>query len=185
MRTTTTIPLATGTWSLDAAHSGVHFRVRHLGLARVRGRFKEFDATLTVGDGLEDTAVRATIALASVDTNQQDRDAHLRSTDFFSADDRPEMTFRSTAVRTTGETAYQVDGDLTINDVTKPVTLPVEFTGTNVHPLDGATRAGFEVVTQISRKDFGIDFNVPITVGGFVIADKVTIELDLEFVEPS
>src|ERR1700677_3940090 len=97
--TTGTLPLAPAIWKLDPNHSGVHFRIRHLGLSNVRGRFDRFDATLPGGAGLEDVVVDATIDMASVDTNQPDRDTHLRSTDFFSTDLHPEMTFHSTAVR--------------------------------------------------------------------------------------
>src|SRR5688572_29638427 len=103
MSDVTTLPLTTGTYALDAAHSGVHFQVRHLGLSTVRGRFNTFDATLTIGDALDDVRVTATIDLASVDTNQPDRDTHLRSTDFFHADEHPEIAFRSTGVRARGD----------------------------------------------------------------------------------
>ena len=181
---TTDLPLAAGTWALDANHSGVHFKVRHIGLSNVRGRFNRFDATLTVGDGLDDTQVEATIDLASVDTNQPDRDAHLLGTDFFSADQHPVMTFRSTGVRATGDDGYEVDGDLTVNGITQPVTLDVEFLGVEVFPGDGTTHAGFAATTTINRDDFGIDFNMPLGMDKFAIGKKVSIELELQFVAP-
>src|SRR5690606_27669058 len=142
--------------SVDAAHSGVHFKVRHIGLSNVRGRFNRYDAALTVGERLEDTRVEATIEMSSVDTNQPDRDAHLLGTDFFSADQHPTMTFRSTGVRATGEAEYALDGELTLNGVTKPVTLDVEFLGTEVFFGDGSTHAGFAATTTINRDDFEI-----------------------------
>jgi polyisoprenoid-binding protein YceI len=125
--TATDLLLATGTWPLDAAHSGVHFKVRHIGLSNVRGRFNRFDAMLSVGETLADTRVEATIEMSSVDTNQPDRDAHLLGTDFFSADQHPLMTFRSTGIRAAGDGGYALDGELTLNGVTRPVALDVEF----------------------------------------------------------
>jgi polyisoprenoid-binding protein YceI len=182
--TTTTLPLAKGVWNVDNNHSGVHFKVRHIGLSNVRGRFNRYESALTVGDTLADTKVEATIELASVDTNQPDRDAHLLSTDFFSADQHPNMTFRSTAVREQGDGEFELEGDLTLNGVTKPVTLEVEFHGTQVFPGDGKTHAGFSATTVIPRDDFGIDFNMPLGLDTFALGKKISIELDLQFVEP-
>jgi polyisoprenoid-binding protein YceI len=175
------LPLASGVWTLDANHSGVHFRVRHLGLSNVRGRFNRFDATLNVGESLDDTAVEAAIDMTSVDTNQADRDAHLRSTDFFSADVHPELVFASTGVRHRRGDDYQLDGVLTINGVSQPVSLDVEFNGVEVHPGDGLNHAGFFATTEISRSDFGIDFNMPLGVDKLALGDKIKIELDLQF----
>jgi polyisoprenoid-binding protein YceI len=181
---TTSLPLQAGIWRLDLNHSGVHFRVRHLGLSNVRGRFDRFDATLEVGPDLADTRVSATIDLASVDTNQPDRDAHLRSTDFFSTDQHPEMIFRSTAVRAVGQGEYHLDGELTINGITRPVGLDVEFSGIEVFPADGSTHAGFSATTEVNRNDFGIDFNMPVGMDKMALGQKVKVELDLQFVAP-
>jgi polyisoprenoid-binding protein YceI len=183
--TTPTLPLAAGVWTEDVNHSGVHFKVRHIGLSNVRGRFNRHEATLTVGDTLDATKVEATVDLASVDTNQPDRDAHLRSTDFFSADEHPTMTFSSTAIRQTGDGEYELDGDLTINGVTKPVTLEVEFQGTEVFPGDGRLHAGFEAKTVVNRDDFGVDFNMPLSLETFALGKKITVELELQFVAPA
>jgi polyisoprenoid-binding protein YceI len=182
---TTSLPLTTGVWRLDPNHSGVHFRIRHLGLSNVRGRFDRFDATLEVGPDLIDTKVNATIDMASVDTNQPDRDAHLRSTDFFSTDQHPEMVFRSNAVRAAGEDEYQLDGDLTINGITKPVVLDVEFSGVEVFPADGSTHAGFSATAEINRDAFGVDFNMPLGMDKMALGQKVKVELDLQFVAPA
>jgi polyisoprenoid-binding protein YceI len=176
------LPLAVGTYSLDPNHSGVHFQIRHLGLSTVRGRFKSFDATLEVGPTLEDIVASATIDLASVDTNQPDRDAHLRSTDFFHADEQPQMTFRSTGVRHLGDEDYELDGDLTINGTTKPITVAVQFNGAEVHPGDGQLHVGFDATTELRRGDYGIDFNMPLGVDKMALGEKVKIELDLQFV---
>lgn len=178
------LPLSQGTWTLDPNHSGVHFRIRHLGLSNVRGRFDRFDASLRVGTSLEDLAVQATIDMASVDTNQPDRDAHLRSTDFFSTDQHPEMTFRSTAVRPQGEGEYQLEGELTINGVTRPVSLDVEFNGVEVFPGDQKTHAGFSASGEVNRDDFGVDFNMPLGMDKMALGQKVRIELELQFIAP-
>src|SRR5688572_22796367 len=131
------LPLQPGRWTVDTAHSGVHFQVKHLGLANVRGRFDAFDAEVVLGPSLRDISVTASIDLASINTNQADLDSHLRSTDFFAADQHPQMTFRSSAVET-GEdgTSYELHGDLTLNGVTRSVALDVEFNGTQVNPGD-------------------------------------------------
>jgi polyisoprenoid-binding protein YceI len=180
----TTHPLAIGTWQLDPAHSGVYFKVRHLGLTNVRGEFTKFDASLNVGEDLAGTSFGATIDITSVDTNQADRDAHLKSTDFFSADEHPTMTFESTAIRDVGDGEFEADGNLTINGVTKPVTLAIEFGGTEVLAADGKERAGFVATAQITRDDFGIDFNMPLGMDKFAIGKKVDIEIDAEFIQP-
>lgn len=183
--TATDLPLAAGTWPVDALHSGVHFKVRHIGLSNVHGRFNRFDATLTVGETLADTRVGATVEMSSVDTNQPDRDAHLVGTDFFSADLHPQMTFRSSGIQAVGEGEYQLDGDLTLNGVTRPVTLDVEFNGVETHPGDGATRAGFSVTTTMNRDDFGVGFNMPLGLDKFALGKKITVELELQFVAPA
>jgi polyisoprenoid-binding protein YceI len=182
--TTTSIPLTTGTWTLDAAHSGVYFKVRHLGLTNVRGRFNGVDAWLQVGDDLASTRFGATIDITTVDTNQADRDTHLRSTDFFSADQHPTMTFESTSIRELGEGEYEADGELTINGITRPVTLAIEFGGVEVFPVDGKERAGFVATAQIVRDDYGIDFNMPLGMDKFALGKKIDIEIDVEFVAP-
>jgi polyisoprenoid-binding protein YceI len=181
---TATLPLKSGTWALDAAHSGVYFKVRHLGLTNVRGEFNTFDASLTVGDDLDSTNFSATIDITSVDTNQPDRDAHLKTTDFFSADEHPTMTFESTAIKEAGESEYDAEGQLTINGVTRPITLNVEFGGHEVFPGDGKVRAGFVATAQIVRDDFGIDFNMPLGMDKFALGKKIDIEIDVEFIEP-
>jgi polyisoprenoid-binding protein YceI len=179
-----TLPLSPGVWTVDPNHSGVHFRIRHLGLSNVRGRFDRFDAALKVGATLNDVSVDATIDMGSVDTNQPDRDAHLKSTDFFSTDKHPEMVFHSTAVRQSAQAEYEVEGDLTINGITKPVTLEVEFNGVEVFPGDGKTHGGFSATTEINRDDFGVDFNMPLGVDKMALGQKIKVELDLQFVAP-
>ncbi|MEX5637571.1 YceI family protein [Parafrankia sp. FMc2] len=177
------LPLVAGTWSVDPAHSSVNFQIRHLGVTNVRGRFDSFDATLTVGDTVESVAVNASIDLASINTNHADRDAHLRTTDFFDLEKHPSMTFVSTSV-TDGDNEYELAGNLTINGVTKPVTLDVEFYGVDTYPIDNRVRSGFAATGEIHRGDFGITFNMPLGTGKLALADKVKIELDFQFIAP-
>lgn len=174
--TTTLAGLTAGTWEIDPSHSEVGFTVRHLGLSKVRGRFKTFSGTVTVAENPVASSVAASIDLSSVDTNNETRDGHLQSADFFNAERNPTMTFVSTGV-----TEESLTGDLTINGVTKPVTLDLEFHGVAVDGYE-ATRAGFTASGQISRGDFGIEFNAPLGVDGMLIADKVAIELEIQAV---
>lgn len=179
-----TLPLTTGAWAFDPSHSGVHFKVRHLGLTNVRGRFNGVDAWLIVGDDLASTRFGATIEIASIDTNQPDRDAHLLTTDFFSVDSHPTMTFASTAIRELGGGEYEADGDLTINGIAKPITLAVEFTGAEQHPGDGKLHSGFIATAQVLRDDFGIDFNMHLGIDKFALGKKIDVEIDVQFTAP-
>jgi polyisoprenoid-binding protein YceI len=177
-------PITTGTWAVEPGHSGIYFQVRHLGLSNVRGRFNRFTASLHVGDTLEDLRVEAEVDLSSVDTNQPDRDAHLLGTDFFNAENHPTMTFRSTGAKAKGSDEFELAGDLTINGTTRPVTFDVEFHGLEVFPPTGNVHAGFTATTTVKRGDFGIEFNMPLGMDKVAIADKVKIELELQFVAP-
>jgi polyisoprenoid-binding protein YceI len=176
--TTTQLPLKPGEWALDTAHAQVGFAIRHLGVAKVRGRFADVDAKLIVGTSPEDTAVEATVALATIDTGNADRDAHVRSPELLDVASRPTMAFRSSGVRPNGD-AWVLDGDLTIGDVTRPLSLDVELGGI-ADFVDGTRHAGFEAIGEVRRKDFGLDFG---PLGAF-LGDVVKIELDLEFIEP-
>ncbi len=181
--TTPTLPLAPGAWALDKNHSGVLFVVRHLGLSNVRGRFDRFEATLDVGTTLDEVTVSADVDLSSVDTNNADRDAHLRGTDFFDTEKHQVMTFRSTSVTGAGED-YELVGALTIAGVTKPLTLDVEFHGTEVFPADQSIHAGFSATGEIRRSEFAIDFGIIAGAEKLMLGDKIKIELDLQFVAP-
>ena len=176
--TVATLPQA-GTWIIDPSHSSVEFVVRHLVVTKVRGRFGEFSGTITV-DPADPTAsnVEVTIQTTSISTGDDQRDAHLRTSDFFSADEFPTLSFRSTAVRAAGSD-YEVEGDLTIKGVTKPVTLSLEYNGTSPDPW-GGTRAGFSAETEINRRDFGLDFDVKLDTGGALVGEKIRILLEVE-----
>lgn len=170
--------IPTGTWSIDASHSEVGFSVRHLAVAKVKGQFESFEGTITIAEDPLQSAVEASIDLASITTRDKQRDEHLRSSDFFNVEANPKMTFRSTSVTPSGSD-YKLVGDLTIKDVTKPVELDLEFNGVSPDPW-GGTRAGFSATGEINRKDFGIDFNIPLDGGGFVIGDKIKLVLEVE-----
>jgi polyisoprenoid-binding protein YceI len=169
-----TTELVPGTWTVDPAHSDIGFVVRHLGLAKVRGRFNSFSAQLEVAEDPDASTLTAEVDLSSVDTNQPDRDAHLKSTDFFDVETHPRMTFRSTSLSPTS-----MAGELTINGVTRTVTFDVELNGVVADPY-GNTKAGFSAESEIKRSDYGIDFNIPGGLDGMVISDRVRIELEVE-----
>ena len=173
---TTTIPA--GTWTVDTSHSTVGFSARHMMVAKVRGRFKDFTADIVIAENPADSRVDATVQMASVDTNDETRDNHLRTNDFFDIENHPTMTFRTTSIEPDGDD-YKLNGDLTIRGVTKPVTFALEVGGAGKDPW-GNTKAGFSATTTINRKDFGIEWNAPLETGGVIVGDKVTIELDIE-----
>lgn len=167
----------TGTWAIDPVHSSISFSVRHLVVSKVRGNFGAFSGAVTVAaDGTP--SVTAEIDVASVNSGNEQRDAHLRAPDFFDVEKYPTATFVSTSVTSDGE-AYRVEGDFTLKGVTRKISLPVEFNGVNPGMGHGAV-AGFEASVVLNRKDFGIDIDMPLETGGAVVGDKVTITLEIE-----
>jgi polyisoprenoid-binding protein YceI len=183
MSTATDLSTLTGSYSLDPTHSRVGFSARHAMVTKVRGAFNDVDGTLQL-DGTDPSrsAANVTIQVASIDTRNADRDAHLRGSDFFSVEEFPTITFVSTAARQTGPSDYELTGDLTIRGVTHPVTVPFEFTGSAVDPW-GNTRVGFEGSVAVSRKDWGLTWNAALEAGGLLVSDKVTLELELSAVK--
>jgi len=179
--TLTTIPGYTvGTWTIDPVHSEVGFTVRHMMVSKVRGRFTTFSGEVVTGANPLDSSVTAEIALDSIITGQEQRDAHIRSADFFDVENHPAMTYRSTGVRQHGDD-YIVDGQLTLKGVTKDVPLALELNGFGPDAF-GGTRAGFTATAEINRRDFGVNWNGAIEGGGVVVSDKVTIQLEIEAV---
>ncbi|HWD24065.1 MAG TPA: YceI family protein [Acidimicrobiales bacterium] len=167
-----------GTWDIDTVHTEVGFSVRHMMVSKVRGKFKEFGGTIVTGPTLLDSKVDAEIQLASIDTGNADRDAHIRSADFFSVDEFQTMTYHSTGMREEdGE--YILDGELTLKGRTREVPLTLEIGGFGGDPF-GGTRAGFTAKGEIKRSDFGVDFNAALETGGVVVGDKVLLELEVE-----
>jgi polyisoprenoid-binding protein YceI len=183
MTTATTYPQLTGEYTLDPAHTRIGFVARHAMVTKVRGSFNEFTGTVHI-DGNEPakSTVQVTIQAHSVDTRNADRDGHLRSNDFLSMDEYPQLTFNSTEIKQTGETGFEVTGDLTIKDVTHPVTIPFEFEGAAKDPF-GNDRIGFEGSTTISRKDFGVTWNATLETGGVLVSDKVTLEFEISAIK--
>lgn len=180
-----TLPLASGTWTLDPVHSNVAFAVRHLGISTLRGRFGQTGATLEVGEKLDDCRLAADIDLSSIDTGNPDRDGHVRSSDFFSVETRPKMTFRSTGIEELGDNRYRLNGILTLNGHAQDETLEAEFFGTEKNPLDGTTRAGFEATGRIDRTAYGINWNVPLEAGGLMLGTNIDITLNAQLVGPA
>ena len=177
---TTATQSETRTYSIDKAHSEVAFQVRHL-LTKVRGRFADFEATLTYDEERpERSTVSAVIQAASIITNETDRDTHLRSADFFDVEKHPTLRFASTQVRRQGD-GFAVEGDLTIRGVTRPVTLAVSYLGKAKDPW-GNERVGFEAETTINRKDYGLNWNAVLETGGFLVGDEVRILLSVQAV---
>ena len=169
-----------GTWDIDASHSTVGFSVRHMMVSKVRGYFREFSGELVTAEDPAQSSVTARIDMDSIDTRQEQRDAHIRSADFFDVGNHTEMLFRSTAVAADGDD-WTVTGDLTIKGVTKPVTLQLELNGFGPDAY-GGTRAGFSAKTEISRKEYGVDIDMPMDGGGVVVGDKISVELEIEAV---
>jgi polyisoprenoid-binding protein YceI len=171
---------APGVYDIDAKHTSVEFVARHLMITKVRGRFDDVEGTITVADAVEDSSVEVTIGAGSVRTGEDQRDAHLRSGDFFDVETHPHWTFVSTAVEQAGDD-WKVTGDLTISGVSKPVVLDVEFQGANVTPW-GTTALGFSASTEIDREDWGLTYNQVLETGGVMVGKKIRIELDVEAV---
>lgn len=181
MTTALSLSELTGDYAIDAAHSRVGFVARHAMVTKVRGAFNDFDGRIKVdGDTPANSSVAVTIQAASIDTRNAQRDEHLRGSDFLELEKFPQITFVSTAVAQDGEN-FSLTGDLTIKDVTKPVTIDFTFEGVAKDPF-GNTRAGFEGTTTISRKDFGITWNAALETGGVLVSDKVVLEFEVSAV---
>lgn len=170
---------AADTWNVDPDHSNVDFKIRHL-MSKTSGTFNEFSGTVVTDfDNLDAASVEFTIDAASIDTRNDKRDKHLRSPDFFNVEKNPSITFKSTSITKAGEGTFDVTGDLTMNGVTRQVTLPVEFIGTMKDPW-GNTRAGFSLETTLDRKEYGIEWNKALDAGGVLLGDEVEVEIDLQ-----
>jgi len=170
-----------GTYDIDAAHTSVEFVGRHLMITKVRGRFSEVQGTITIGDDPEDSSVTVEIGAASVSTGNADRDAHLRSEDFFDTERYPTITFASTRVTALPDATWEVIGDLTVHGTTKPVVLQVDFDGATASPF-GDERIGFSAATDVSREDFGLTWNVGLETGGVLVGKTARIELSVQAV---
>ena len=183
MTSTTDLSTLTGTYTIDSAHSRLGFVARHAMITKVRGSFDEFAGEATI-DGADPSksSVSVTAQVASIDTRNEQRDGHLRTNEFLDAEKFPTVTFVSTAIAHDGGEEFQVTGDLTIKDVTKSITFPLEFQGSATDPF-GNQRIGFEGGTEIVRSDFGVSFNATLETGGVLVSDKITLELELSAIK--
>ena len=176
-----TIPgYVAGTWVIDPVHTDISLVARHFMVSKVRGHFKEFSGTVVTGESPLDSSVTATIKAASIDTNNDQRDGHIRSADFLDVETHPEITFTSKAVRANGDD-FQIDGDLTLRGVTKNVTLNVELSGLGPDAY-GGTRIGLTAKTSVLRSDFEINFHPVMETGGAVVSDKLDVHMEIEAV---
>jgi polyisoprenoid-binding protein YceI len=179
MSTPTTLKLATGTYTVDPAHSTIGFVARHAMVTKVRGQFDRFDAVADVdGDDLAQTKVQVTISADSINTHNEQRDGHLRSNDFLDIENHREITFVSTEVTPVGDDTIRVTGDLTIKGVTKPVSIDFQLEGTATDPF-GNERVGFSGSVVVNRKDWGVNWNAALEAGGVLVSEKVTLEFDI------
>jgi polyisoprenoid-binding protein YceI len=172
---------APGAWKLDPAHTDVTFTARHLMVTKVRGRFPLAAGTVTIAENPLESSVEATVDVSRVESGDAGRDEHLRSADFFDVEHHPTVSFRSTEVEAAGDGRYRLTGELTIKDVTKPVTLDLEYLGTVSSPW-ADQRAGFSATTEVSRKEWGLEWNVALEAGGVVVGDRVRLSIDAEAV---
>ena len=181
--TTTEFGALTGTYTFDTAHSRVGFVARHAMVTKVRGSFNEFEGSAKIdGDNPANSSLAVTIQVASVDTRNEQRDGHLRTNDFLDIEKFPTITFTSTEIKHVGGDDFEVTGDLTIKDVTKQVSLPLEFQGAATDPF-GNQRIGFEGSTTIVRSDFGVNYNAVLETGGVLVSDKITLEFEISAIK--
>jgi polyisoprenoid-binding protein YceI len=169
-----------GTWEIDPVHTDVSFVVRHMMVSKVRGWFDTFEGTIVLAENPLESSVTSTIDLTTINTGNEQRDNHIRSADFFEVEKYPTMTYKSTGVRRDGD-GLVLEGDLTLKGVTKQVPLHLEVNGFGPDGY-GGTRAGFTASAEINRRDFGVNFTAPLQNGGAVVADKITILLEVEAV---
>ncbi|MBA3738198.1 MAG: YceI family protein [Actinobacteria bacterium] len=167
-----------GKYELDISHTAVEFVARHI-LTKVRGRFTDFSGWIEVADNPEESNAEVEIKMASIQTNTDQRDQHLKSDDFLNVEKWPVMTFRSTAVRHTGGASFELDGDLTIRDVTRPVTLQGEYRGTETNPY-GVTVLAATAKTVLEREDWNVNWNMILETGGFLVSKKIDLEIEVE-----
>jgi polyisoprenoid-binding protein YceI len=172
-------------WGIDPTHSEISFKVKHLMITNVKGVFKEFDASIyTTADNFITSDINLHLKPASIDTGVSDRDAHLRSADFFDVENHPEMIFKGSSVEKADDDSYTLIGDLTIKDITKQVKLEVEFNGVMKDPW-GNEKAGYAINGKINRKDWGLNWNAALEAGGLLVSDDVKISCEIQLIKQS
>lgn len=173
--------MAKAKWNVDTVHSEVGFSVRHMMISNVKGQFTEFDGDIELDPhDLTDASIEFTIDTNSIDTGVSDRDDHLRSGDFFDAENHPKLTFKATEIKQTAKDKYDMTGDFTIRGTTNPVTFEIEFEGLAKDPMSGDEAAGFSGKTKINRKEFGLTWNAAVETGGVVVSDEVKINIEIQ-----
>lgn len=171
------------TWVIDPSHSEVQFKVKHLMVSTVTGSFGQYEGQLVMaGDDFEDAQISFSAEISSISTNQEQRDTHLKSADFFDADQFPQLTFTSTGMKKTGDDTYALTGDLTLHGVTKPVTLKAEYGG-QMEDFYGQTKAGFELTGVIKRKEYGLNWDAVTEAGGVVVSDDVRLIMNIQVIK--
>lgn len=172
--------MATTKWGLDAAHSEINFKVKHMMIANVSGNFTKFNVNAeTEGDDFSKAKINFTADAASINTNNEQRDGHLKSPDFFDAEKFPQLKFESNSITKKSDDEYVMNGNLTIKDVTKPVALNINFGGIGKDPY-GNTKAGFTVEGKINRKDFGLTWNAALETGGMLVGEDLKIHSEIQ-----
>ncbi len=174
---------ATSTWNIDPVHSGAEFKVKHMMISNVKGHFPKVTGSLMLESDIAKSEVEASIDAASIETRDPQRDAHLKSADFFDVEKYPTLSFKSTGVKRLGDEELAVEGDLTIHGVTRKVTFSVEGPTSPAKDPWGNTRVGVSATTKINRKDFGLTWNAALETGGILVGDEVTITLDVQFIK--
>lgn len=174
--------MATTNWAFDPAHSELQFKVKHLLISTVTGSFKELSGSVVAGDTFDDATIHFETSIDSLSTHNEQRDQHLKSADFFEAEQYPKLTFASTKFEKKGDDRYNLEGNLTIKGITKPVSLAVEYNGTAQDPY-GNTKAGFELNGKINRKDFGLTWNALTETGGMVVSDEVKLLGNIQLIK--
>jgi len=175
--------MATTKWAIDPAHTEVSFKVKHLMVSNVNGRFETFEGAVEAeGDDFSNAKAEFSADIDSVNTGNGDRDGHLKSGEFFDAEKFPKLTFKSTEFKKINDEDYEIKGDLTIRDITKNVTVKGEFGGLAQDPW-GNSKAGFNINGKFNRKDFGLTWNAPLETGGFLLSDEVRINVELQLVK--
>ncbi|HLK00978.1 MAG TPA: YceI family protein [Streptosporangiaceae bacterium] len=178
-QTATDLSTLTGTYTIDPAHSRIGFVARHAMVTKVRGAFNEFDGSITLdGARPENSSATIEIQAASIDTRNAQRDGHLRGNDFLSMDEFPQITFVSTGAKQTGDSEFELTGDLTIKGVARPVAIPFSFEGAQTDPF-GNFRVGFEGSLVVNRKDWGVNWNAALEGGGVLVSEKITLEFEI------
>ena len=173
--------MATTKWSIDPTHSEIGFKVKHMMFTNVSGKFLTYDATITTeGDDFENAAIEFSGDIASIDTANADRDGHLKSADFFDAENHPKLTFKASSFKKINDEKYEIIGDLNIRGVAKTVTFPVEFSGILTDPW-GNTKVGLSIEGKINRKDWGLNWNSALETGGVLVGEEVKLNIELQF----